>query len=108
MALQKSYEDNAGVTHTSAYWRIVSWDINVGHDYSVFVAIYHDKAARDANKAPICTKNYPGYIIDPESNTMPSVADVVTALHGDVGTGTYFYTQLKTNIPELDGATDVM
>ena len=102
MALQKSYEDNAGVVHGDAYWRLMKWDISpLSTSYLWQVAVYHNQAARDDNKEPVC---YMVYGKDREE--LPDYETVAAALHSG-GTGSYIYTQLK-NLPELSGATDII
>lgn len=59
MALQLSYSDDFGVTHSEAYWRI----IGINQIYSdskgvVMVAVYHNAAARQNGKKPLTVKHY--------------------------------------------------
>ena len=104
MALQKAYDDDFGVSHSTAYWRVLSWDVTVEGGYSIRVGVYHDAAARSANKLPVKTKNY--RIMPGESGELPDLSTMLTNLDGSTGSRASLYAALK-DLAELDGATDV-
>jgi len=105
MALQKTFDDAHGVTHATAYWRIIEWIASASGGYNIKVGVYHDAATRAAGKTPLVEKNYPDSM--ESGDTMPDGATVLAALHGATGSGTYLYSIIKANVAELDGATDV-
>lgn len=59
MALEKSYTDVHGVVHTNAYHRVTKLvtDLTTA-DTDIEVSVYHDAAARTANKQPYEVKAY--------------------------------------------------
>lgn len=110
MALQLSFTDKYYVTHSTAYWRLTYWGVDLlGHNAHVNIAVYHDAATRTAHpEAPIEVKSYifPYDENEPGALPLPELATLVTNMHGDVGDGDYIYTQLKT-LAEFSGAQDV-
>jgi len=59
MALQKSYEDETGTTHASAYAKIAGIEMGTTDRVAnVRVCIYKDAAARAADKKPVRVMRY--------------------------------------------------
>ena len=104
MALQKSWTDPYGVTHSECYWRLISWPTNViGGFMELTLARYHNKAARDGGSSPFPEL----FTFVVTASTIPTLAAVLAILDGtDIGMRDEMYIVLKTR-PELDGAIDV-
>lgn len=59
MALEISFEDERGVQYAQSYWRITNISINVdGRNANFTFAAFKDKAARDAKKSQVGSRNY--------------------------------------------------
>ena len=102
MALQLSYEAQTGVTHASAYWRILT----LVHDrlrsrVTINVAIYADAQARIDDKIPVGGDNQ--IIEDTDYTTY--FDDEVLDLE-DQNPTERAYTYLKT-LAAYDGASNV-
>jgi len=103
MALQLSYDDDFGVTHSEAYWRIIGTNqIYTDAKGMIMVAVYHNAAARQNGKRPLTVKNYQF-----GQNEFIAFGDFSYAIdETDVHYRNFVYTELK-KLDEFDGAEDV-
>jgi len=108
MALQLSYEDAHGSTHSSAYHRVTVLDLNyVSKSARVVVSIYVDSAARTAAKEPVAERRY--RLREAAVDDMPTFDSVFSDAELDAVDETPLanaYTFLKT-LDEYSGAQDV-
>jgi len=88
MALQLSFTDACGVTHSAAYARATT--SQDGTKGSANLKIFHDKAARDAGMHPVSGMGF-SFTFDPASSD-------------NIIKQAYDFMKTRT---ELDGAVDV-
>jgi len=112
MALQKSWDDEFGATHASAYARVIRIDMDIEHaTATATVGIYVDSAARNAGKKPFQRRSY-NFDTLSGSSLVPSTASARFADLFAVGVlntknpTKSVYDHIKT-LSEWSGATDV-
>jgi len=103
MALQKSWDDDFGSTHASAYGRVLNVELDVaGERAFVKAGVYVNAAARNAGKDPFKVMTY---LFDADST--PSYADLFGVSVMDTKNPIQAtYDHIKT-LDEWSGATDV-
>jgi len=102
MALQGSYEDAQGVTHASAYAKIVELTLDpVNSTARATVHVYHDSAAKTAGKTQVTSEYY---------TFEPSIYDSVFGIAAldalNANPQKNAYAELK-NLDRFTGYTDV-
>jgi len=102
MALQKSYEDEFGTTHSTAYGRITQLHINYESSVaSITVGIYKDSTARADNKTPLNKSAYTLSGTDFDTYFLDTVLDTENYNPQERA-----YVYLKT-LDDWSGASDV-
>jgi len=102
MSLQKSYEAATGITHASAYHKIITMGNNrVGGRMSVKVDIFADAQAKTDGKVPVGSYLFSIRTTDYDTYFANSVVDTE-----DQNTVERAYAYLKT-LDEYSGASNV-
>ena len=100
MALQKSYTDDSGATHSSAYFKISKIDLlNPAGSNSVanvFLQVYHDSAARSATPPKNPMKSWSYFVTGSDYDTFFATSVLDAANSNPIKKG---YDYLKVHTP---------
>ena len=107
MALQGSYTDDTGTTHTEAYAKVNNIRMDyLGEKAMTVVDIFHDAAARNSGKKPVATSSF---VFTATAGDLDSFDDVFDMAHLnplDSNPTKNVYLQIKT-LAEFSGWSDV-